>query len=170
MKILFLAVIVSFVVAALWNSLSIIKTSVHGALDPSLGRLLDWNITTGFILIVGIVMLISTILQKYLTDQKALKEIKEEQKKLQELMKQHENQPEKKMEFVQKSTQLALQAMPLAMRPILYTAIPFILLFRWFGDYFLVHPTKILGMSWFLVYIILSVIFSSVYRKALKVH
>jgi uncharacterized membrane protein (DUF106 family) len=96
--------------------------------------------------------------------------LKDEQKKLQEEMKQHRDKPEKMMEIQKKQFELISQTMPLTMRPLLYTAIPFVLFLRWFGDYFLLHTSvKIIGLSWFWAYLILSIILSTIFRKMFKV-
>jgi uncharacterized membrane protein (DUF106 family) len=59
------------------------------------------------------------------------------------------------------------------MRPLLYTAIPFVLFFRWFADYFsnpFFAAFRFFGfLSWFWFYLIGSIIFSSIFRKVLKV-
>lgn len=170
MKTLFLVMALSLVVATLWDSLPIIKTTIHAALDPTLGKLLDFHLNIGFIIIVAIFTLITTLLQKYMTDQQTLREIKEEQKLMQEEMKKYKEHPEKLMEFQKKSMELTFKAMPITMRPLIYTSIPFILFFRWFGDFFAANPVKILGMNWLLAYILFSIIISIILRKILKVH
>ncbi len=170
MGILLLVMLLSIGVASLWNHFDFIKNGVHAAFDPSIGKLLDWNKTVGMIFITLVIVALTTILQKYATDQKTLKEIKDEQKKLQEEMKLHKHNPDKVMQLNQRSMELVGKAMPLTMRPIIYTAIPFVLFIRWFTDYFALNPGRILGMSWFWAYLVLSIVFSSVLRKVFKVH
>jgi uncharacterized membrane protein (DUF106 family) len=171
MYMMVLLMVISFGIAGLWSNISIIKDSVHAVLDPTAGTLLLWNPTMGMILITGIVVLISTLLQKYMTDQDLLKQIKEEQKLVQQEMKLYREHPEKTMELSKKSMELTMKAMPITMKPVLYTIVPFILLIRWFGDHFIAHPEKILGfMSGVWGYIVLSVIWSIILRKVLKVH
>src|SRR4030042_6114527 len=79
-----LVLILSSLMYIYWNKTPFIKNSVHAVLDPSIGALLSWNLTVGMIIIVFIITLITTLIQKYTTDQKALKELKEEQKLLKE--------------------------------------------------------------------------------------
>jgi uncharacterized membrane protein (DUF106 family) len=57
------------------------------------------------------------------------------------------------------------------MRAIAYTGIPFILFFRWFNDYFIAagNPKFILGLGWFLFYLIFAIIFGTILRKYLDV-
>jgi uncharacterized membrane protein (DUF106 family) len=176
MTIMFLVMILGLVVAGAWNSLPGIKTGVHLILDPSLGSLMNWNLNIGFILIVAALTLITVILQKYLTDQDALKTIKEEQKIIQEEMKLYKANPEKQMALSKKSMELQMKAMPMTMKPVLYTTIPFILSFRWFADYFMpLKETKLIyffnaSSGWIWAYIILSIIMSIILRKVFKVH
>ncbi|MEK6847215.1 MAG: EMC3/TMCO1 family protein [Nanoarchaeota archaeon] len=172
MGIIFLVMLLGIVVATFWDSFPSIKEGVHAALDPSLGALLDWNATLGLLIITAVLNLITTILHKHTTDQGLLKQIKEEQKIVQEEMKLYRSSnPQKSLELSKKSAELAMKSMPIAMRPVLYTTIPFILLIRWFGDYFADKPAKILGfMSGIWAYIIFFVVFSIIFRKLLKVH
>ena len=171
MGIIFLVMIASLAAAALWDKVPIIGESVHMAFDPSLGKMLDWNVTLGLIIITAVLNLITTLLHKKVTDQDMLKTIKEEQKLVNEEMKLYKDNPGKTMELSKKSMELAFKTFPITMRPVVYTAIPFILLIRWFTDYFKENPVKILGfMSGFWAYIIFFVVFSIIWRKILKVH
>ena len=170
MKTIFLVTLIGVAVAALWDKLPVIKESVHLALDPSLGVFLSWHATFGMLIITAIVVLLTTLIQKYTTDQKMLKEIREEQKKIQAEMKQFKEHPEKVMALNKRSMELVMEAMPISMRPFLYTSIPFLLLIRWFGDYFILNPVKILGMSWFWAYLVFTLVLSGIFRKVLKVH
>jgi len=171
-KLIFLVMILSILIASLWDSVPIIKDSVHAVLDPSAGLLLNWNITWGMTIIILIINLITTILQKYTTDQKTLKELKDEQKILQEEMKKYKENPSKIMELQKKQMEFLPKTMKLTMRPIIFTGVPFVLFFRWFMDYFALTPNfKFFGfLSWFWFYLIGSIIFSSILRKVFKVY
>jgi uncharacterized membrane protein (DUF106 family) len=169
--IMFIIMILSLGVAALWTDIPLVKSSVHFVLDPSVGALLNWNATIGLLLATAIITLITTILQKYLTDQDLLKSIKEEQKIVQQELRLVKGNQEKSMELSKKSMELTMKAMPMTMRPAMYTIIPFVLFLRWFNDYFTAKPVHILGfITWFWAYLIFSLIFSAVFRKLLKVH
>lgn len=171
MGIVFLVMLVSIGVATLWDKVPMISESVHFAFDPTLGVLLNWNVTIGLLIITAILNLITTLLHKYVTDQDLLKKIKEEQKLVNQEMKLFKDNPEKSMELSKKSMELAFKTMPITMRPVIYTSIPFILLIRWFGDYFKDNSVKILGfMSGIWAYIVFFIIFSMIFRKILKVH
>ncbi len=165
-----IVMLLGILVATLWDNIPAIKETVHSIFDPSLGQLLDWNLIIGFIIICGFFTLVTTLVQKFTTDQATLKEMKNEQKLLQEEMKKYKEHPEKLMELQKKSMEIVFKTFPLTMRPIAYTAIPFILFIRWFGDYFAANPVKILYMNWLLAYIVFSIIFSIIFRKMFNVH
>jgi len=169
MKPLFLVMLVSLGIAYFWNSVPIISQSVHSALDPSAGKLLAWNVSIGMLLFSAVISIFLTLIQKYATDQKMLREIKKEQKFLQEEAKKFKEHPEKFMEIQKKSWAKTLEILPLTMRPIMYTSIPIILFFRWFSDYFIINQTKVFGMHWLLAYIIFSMILTSIFRKMFNV-
>lgn len=162
--------VIGLVAAGLWDAVPIIKITVHALLDPTAGALFNWHLTLGFIIFVALLTLITTLVQKYGTDQNALKVLREEQKLIQQQIKEHRSDPTKQMELSKKSMELVMESMPLTMRPVLYTSLPFILFFRWFGDYFTANPAKILGIGWIWAYFLLAIIFSSIYRKILKVY
>ncbi|MEM3075014.1 MAG: EMC3/TMCO1 family protein [Candidatus Pacearchaeota archaeon] len=171
---IFIVLFISIAIASLWDVFPFIKNLVHYMLDPLIGRLLDWNILWGMTILIFIVNIFMTLIQKYATDQKKIKELKNEQKKISEEAKKFRDNPQKMMEINRKS----LEFMPLmfkhSMRPMIYTGIPLILLFRWFIDYFSsssLEGFKFFGFfSWFWYYLIVSIIFSMILRKIMDVH
>ena len=166
---IFIIMLISLAIASFWNSVPIIKNSVGAVLDPTAGALLRWNLTWGMTILVLILALFMTVVQKYTTDQQALREMREEQKKMQEEMKKLKVGSKEHTEMSMKSMGFIGPMFKLSMRPIIYTAIPIILLFRWFADYFAVVSFKVFGLSWFWFYLIGSIIFSSILRKMMKV-
>lgn len=163
--------VASFVIAGLWDKIPAIKNSIHFIFDPTAGALLGWNLNFGMIIVVFVITLLTTLVQKYATDQKTLKEMKKEQKEIQKQMKEFKNHPEKLMELQKKQMAMLMPQMKLSMRAVAYTGIPFILFFRWFTDYFatLGDQKFFLGMGWFLFYFIFAIIFGSILRKYLDV-
>jgi len=161
----------SLIIAFYWDKLPWISNSVNYVLNPTAGALLDWNLNIGMLIIVFIISIITTIVQKYATDQDTLKELKKEQKEIQKQMKEFKNHPEKMMDLQKKQFAMMPKQMKLSMRGIIYTGIPFILFFRWFRDYFLAagDPHFWLGLSWFWFYLIFAMIFSSIIRKKFDV-
>ncbi len=164
---LIIFMVISLVLAGLWDKVPAIKNSIHYILDPSAGALLNWNLNIGMLIVVLIITILTTIVQKYATDQKTLKELRKEQKEIQKQMGEFKNHPEKMMELQKKQFAMMPKQMKLSMRAIIYTGIPFILFFRWFQDYFLAagSPKFWLGMGWFLFYLISAMVFSSILRK-----
>ena len=119
---------------------------------------------------------IVTVLQKYTTNQEELKKIKKLQKELQAKSKANKHDPKKSMEIQKEMMGLMPKQMKLGMRTIVYTGIPFVLLFRWFYDYFALleeatgAPVKFFGfLSWFWFYLIFTMLFSSVLKKKFDV-
>jgi len=87
-------------------------------------------------------------------------------------MKQNKENTSKMMELQKKQLEHLPKTFELTMKPVIYTAVPFILLIRWFTDIFKnLGDPKILGfLSWIWAYILLSLLFSIILRKILKVH
>lgn len=168
----FLITIVSLLIPLFWNQLPFIKNSVHAILDPTAGVLLKLNLTIGMIIIVFVITLLTTLIQKYTTDQKALKELKNEQKLLQQEMKKFEHHPEKLLELQKKSFEFFPKSFKLTSRAVLFTGIPLLLLYRWFYDIFatLGNPILLGFLNWFWFYFIFMIIFSGVLRSWLKVY
>ncbi len=163
--------IISILIGFFWDSLYLVKSTIHFILDPTLGTLLNWNLTGGMTLTIIIIALITTIIQKYATDQKTIREIKIEQKELQKELSKYKNNPEKMLEIQKNLMPTTFKLMELTMKSSFYTIIPFILMFRWFMDYFSEFPEfRFLGfLSWFWFYLISIMIFSSIFRKILNV-
>ena len=172
MGVMFVVMLLSLAIASLWTAIPGLRETVHFILDPTAGVLLNWNYTIGLLLLTALITFITTLLQKYMTDQDLLKTIKEEQKIVQQEMKLARSDPTKSMELSKKSMELTMKAMPITMKPLMYTVIPFVLFFRWFNDYFVAagNPRLLGFMSWFWAYLVFSIVFSMIFRKVLKVH
>ena len=161
----------SLVIAFYWDKLPFISGPIHYILNPTAGFLLKWNLNLGMLVIVLIITFITTLVQKYATDQDTLKELKKESKEIQKQMKEFRDDPKKMMDLQKQQYALFPKQMKLSTRAIAYTGIPFILFFRWFSDYFVAagNPKFILGMGWFLFYFIATIIVSSILRKYMDV-
>jgi uncharacterized membrane protein (DUF106 family) len=172
---IFFVMLASILIAFFWNSFTFIKNTAHGVLDPSAGALLNWNLTYGFLFLIFILTLITTIAQKYLTDQQTIREMKAEQKKINDEIKEIKGDTSKIMELQKKQMEFIAPMMKLTMRPMVFTGIPFILLFRWFLDFFgsLTECGFYCGSfgwpNWLWAYLIMSLVFGSILRKVLKV-
>lgn len=167
-RVIAIFMVITMLIAFNWDKWTWIKDSIHTVLDPTIGAVLNWNLDWGMLLIVFLLSVIMTFVQKYTTDQKEMKKIKKEQKELQKKAKELKDDPEKAMAVQKELMPLTMKQMKLGMRTIVYTGIPFVLLFRWFSDYFLALPegTKIFGFfSWFWFYLLVTLIFSSILKK-----
>ena len=167
---IFIVLLISLGIAFYWDRFPLIKDTVHSILDPSAGALLNWHITYGFLILIFIITLIMTLAQKYLTDQETMKEMKAEQKKLGQDLKQLDPTSPEYKEMSMKSLEFIGPMMKLSMRPMIYTGVPIILFFRWFMDTFAeLGSPKFWIFSWFWFYLIMSIVISSILRKILKV-
>ena len=168
---IFVVMMISLLIAAFWERLDFVKNALNYVLQPTAGWLLGWDLHLGLLLIVFILTFITTIVQKYATDQETMKELKKEQKVLQEEMKKYREHPQKIMDMQKKQMELLPKMMKLSMRPVIFTGIPFILLFRWFIDYFksIEDPLFFGFLTWFWFYLIFAVTFNIILRKVLKV-
>lgn len=118
------------------------------------------------IIISLIVTFVLTLVTKFFTDQKRIKEIKEKQKACQKLMKDFKDDPKKMMEIQKDVMACSTELMKHSFRPMLITFIPLIFLWRWLTP---LYGATSIAKSWIWWYIISSVIFSIISRKVLKV-
>lgn len=127
-----------------------------------------------------LITLLITLSYKVFTNQHLMKTLKEEIKQLQKEIKDHKENREKLSELNQKAMSKNLELMKHSMRPTLVTFIPIILIFSWLratymptGDLFswgFSLPIWGPGIGWLWTYILSSLIFSILLRKALKIH
>jgi len=141
-------------------------------LDPILGPLMripsPWNL----LLLSFIITLVMTLLYKFLTDQKLMKELKDEMKSLQKEMKLLKENPEKMMEIQKKAMEKNMKYLIQSLKPTLITFIPVLIIFEWMRQYYtsLGNPDVLFGLGWIWIYILASIILSISLRKLLKVH
>ena len=118
--------------------------------------------------------LATTLVYKYATDQNLMRQIREDTKKYQEQLKTHKDDPQKMLEIQNQMMPLQSKMMMQSFKPMLITIIPFIIIFKLLGD---VYTTLIViplsfwpgHLGWIGVYVIVSMIFTTIFRKALKV-
>ncbi len=166
MKLFLLVTVIAMMIPALWDAFPIIKESGHAVLDPTAGTLLNWNRDFGMIIIVFVLTLITSLVQKATIDKEAMQQLKKEQKALNEEMKLHKENPQKMMELQKKSFEFIPRTFELTFKSSLFTIAPLILLFRWFSDYFTTNPGSIFNFfSWFWAYFVFTIIIASFMRK-----
>ncbi|MEK6945741.1 MAG: EMC3/TMCO1 family protein [Nanoarchaeota archaeon] len=166
-----IVLIISMLIAFFWNSLNFLRNGVHAVLNPTLGALINWNVNIGMTIVVLLITVITTVVQKYTTDQETLKDLKKQQKEMNEKAKQHRSDPQKMLEIQKEMAPLSIKMMKLSMRAFVFTAIPLLLFIRWFMDFFnTIGNPKIFGFfSWLWFYILGSLIISAILRKIMKI-
>jgi uncharacterized membrane protein (DUF106 family) len=69
------------------------------------------------------------------------------------------------LELQKKSLEFIPKTMDLTMNSVIYTSIPFILLFKWFSTYLI----PVWGGWWVFWYILGTMVFGSIFRKVLNI-
>lgn len=134
------------------------------------GFLINWNPLISLLVISFILTLIISLSYKFLTNQKELKQHKEEMDKLQKEIKSLKDNPQKMMDKQKELMEKNLKMMKYQIKPMLFTFIPLIIIFGWLRATYEPLGKMILGLSWFWVYLITAIIFSIIIRKLLKIY
>ena len=171
LKSVFLIMLLSLIIAWYWPKAPWLSGPIKAVLDPTFGALLRWNLTFGMFVIVGFISFITTLIQKYATDQETIRELKKQQKEINKKAREFRHDPEKMMDIQREAFPITGKLFRLSLRPIMFTGIPFILFFRWFIDIFAAMGSpKFFGfLSWFWFYLIFAMIIGGIFRKILKV-
>jgi len=111
-----------------------------------------------------LVTLVSTLVQKWLTNQEHLKSLKKRQKELQVELKKTKD-PTLMQELNNEMLQLTGLMFKSSMKPLFVTFIPFIILFAWLRGIYV----PILGSGWIWYYLGYSIVSSIILRKVLDV-
>lgn len=118
--------------------------------------------------------LITTLVYKYATNQSVMKELKADLKKYQEQMKDHRDNPTEVLEIQKKAMEVNSKYMKQSFKPMFITLIPFLIIFyllKMVYDTMIIIPLSFWQghLGWVGSYIIFSMVFTSLFRKALKV-
>jgi len=146
-------------------------------IDPYLIGIPAWSFI--FFLSIGLSLAV-TLVYKYATDQAVMKDLKAQLKQYQEQMKAAKGDMVKLGEIQKKSMSTNMKLMKQNFKPMLITMAPFLIIFWWLRSVFegvTVIPFDFhfplsgleTGLGWIGFYIILSMIFTTAFRKALKV-
>jgi len=143
-------------------------------LDSFFNSVFGWAIEIsplfGVIMIAFAMTLMVTLIYKFLTDQKSMKRLKEEMKDLRKEIKLAAQDPAKMAELNKISIEKSMQQMKHSLKPTLITMLPLILVLGWMGSTYETLTLNFFGISsWLWTYIIISLIFSIVLRKVLRV-
>lgn len=101
--------------------------------DSVLGWSFNVSPLFGMIFVTVIMTVITTLIYKYATDQKALKIHREEMKKIQKKMKESRDDPKKAMKLQKEMWSKSKGSFKQSLKPMLITFIPVILFFSWLG-------------------------------------
>ena len=134
------------------------------------GKIIEKSPLGGVLLISLIITLFTTVVYKYLTNQKVLKAMKEEMDDLRKQMKEVKNDTEKMMEIQKKSFQKSMEQMKHSIKPMFVTFIPLIIIFGWLQVTYKDIGHLLGPLNWLWVYILSSLVFSISLRKLLKVY
>lgn len=132
------------------------------------GSLISWNPLVAIIFISFLMTLVITLSYKFLTNQEMMKSLKQEIKDFQKQMKEHKEDSQKVREIQKLSLEKNMKYMMHSFKPTLFTFVPLIIIFTWLRTTY--STIQLPFLSWFWVYIIVSIVFSMVLRKALKIH
>jgi uncharacterized membrane protein (DUF106 family) len=139
-------------------------------LNSTLGVFIQWDPFYGLLVISFILMLLTTLIYKYFTDQEAMKSLKQEMKDIQKEMKEFKDDPAKMMELQKQSFSKMMESFKHQIKPMLITFVPFFILFPWLRGSYEGQGDLFLGFGWFGTYFIFGLIFNLLLRKLLRVH
>ena len=111
-----------------------------------------------------LVTLVSTMVQKWLTNQEHLKTLKARQKELQEEIKKTKD-PTLLQGINKEMMEITMVMFKSSMKPMFVTIVPFLLLFHWLKGVYV----PVLGSSWIWYYLGYSIVASMIIRKVFKV-
>jgi uncharacterized membrane protein (DUF106 family) len=110
-------------------------------LDPVFNPLLALQPWAAILLISAVLTLLSTLVYKWTTPQKRLKDLKKQLKEYQDkIKKMSRDNPKKAMEVQKKAMELNMEYMKHSFKPMLYTFIPIILIFGWLQAHMAYEP------------------------------
>jgi len=111
-------------------------------LDFALGWILNFHPALSILIVAFLVSLIITLALMVFTDQKLMKDLKEEQKELQKQMKSLRNNPAKLAKINSQFMETNMKYMSHSMRPTLFTFLPIILIFGWLNSHIGYYPIQ----------------------------
>jgi len=113
---------------------------IGSLLDPVLNPLLELQPWLVIVVIAFVTSLFITVIYKYTTDQKLMKNLKEEMKAHQQELKKHKSNPQKMMEIQKRAMEKNMQYMIQSFRPMLFYFLPLIIIFGWLNAHLGYYP------------------------------
>jgi len=114
-------------------------------LNVVFGPLLNLPLWLAIIILSFIISVLVIVITKYTTNQKLMKELKDQLKDHQKQIKESKSNPSKAMELQKKAMEVNMKYMSHSLRPTLITFIPIILIFGWMSAVFAfesIHPQE----------------------------
>ena len=109
-------------------------------LDPVLMPVLNMSPFWGILIIALVISILISVVYKFMTDQKKMKALKEEQKEYQKRMKELKDQPDKMMSIQKEAMSKNMEYMKESFKPTLVTMLPIILIFAWMSGNLAYEP------------------------------
>ncbi len=111
-------------------------------LNVIFGPILSFPGPSGVLLISLFVSLLITLVTKYLTNQEAMKKLKEDMKEIQRQSKEAKGNAQRLMELQKRQMELTMEQFRHSLKPTLITFLPIILIFGWMGSVFAYEGIK----------------------------
>jgi uncharacterized membrane protein (DUF106 family) len=129
-----------------------------------INQLIETAPVLSLLIISAVVVLISTLITNWLTDQEHLRSLKARQKELNKKLK--TAKPGEKIfdEIQTEMLQITGVMMKSQFKPMIVTLVPFLALFAWLRGVYV----PLMQNSWIWYYLVFSIVFSVIYRKILK--
>jgi uncharacterized membrane protein (DUF106 family) len=113
---------------------------IDAVFNPVFGWLLHTPPILALLILATLLAVVSTLLQKYLTDQAKMRRLRDDTKRYQEQMKKLKDKPEEMMKVQQKMLPLQMDLMKESFKPLLVSMLPFLLIFFWLSSHFAFLP------------------------------
>ena len=127
--------------------------------------LIQSNPKVAIVILSLLVTLVLTVVNYFVTDKELMKNIKAKQKTIREEMKQYKHDAQKMMELNKKMMEDFPAQMKQSFKMMIITFIPIVIFYSWIRSVF---ATTTLASGWIWWYIISSIVFSIILRKAFK--
>ena len=109
-------------------------------MDPFSEFIFNLHPLLSIAIIAFVVTLFTSLVYRFVTDQKVMKTLKKELKDLQKMMKEHRDNPQKLMQIQKEAMDKNMQYMRHSMKPTLFTMLPLILMFGWLNSHIAYEP------------------------------
>jgi uncharacterized membrane protein (DUF106 family) len=108
--------------------------------NPILQPLLNKSPFLAILILAVVISVVIVIVYKLMTDQKQMKEMKDQQKESQKKMKELKDNPAEMMKVQKEAMKMNMEYMKKSFKPTLVTMIPILLIFGWMAGHFSYEP------------------------------